>query len=110
VAPPGSTRTAAQWFNPCAFESAPANMYGDAGRNSLLGPDYSSFDLSLSRRFIVHDRTTVTFEAQSFNLLNHPSFALPGAYADQAGFGTISSTSPNVTAERQLQFALRLAF
>jgi hypothetical protein len=85
-------------------------MYGDAGRNSLLGPDYSSFDLSLSRRFIVHDRTTVTFEAQSFNLLNHPSFALPGAYADQAGFGTISSTSPNVTAERQLQFALRLAF
>jgi carboxypeptidase family protein len=108
VAPPGPTRTAAQWFNPCAFEAAPPNMYGDAGRNSLLGPDYSSFDLSLSRRFTLHERTTATFEAQSFNLLNRPNFALPGAYADQAGFGTISSTGSYNP--RQLQFALRLAF
>jgi hypothetical protein len=44
-------------------------------------------------------------------LLNHPSFALPNAYADQGSFGTISSTLQlNVAAERQLQFALRLAF
>jgi hypothetical protein len=119
VAPPGATRTAAQWFNPCAFEAAPANMYGDAGRNSLLGPDYSSFDLSLSRRFTVHDRTTATFEAQSFDLLNHPNFSLPNAYAPDPkngapnpAFGTISSTisSPSAAGSRELQFALRLAF
>ncbi len=100
------TRTTDQWFNTAAFAVAPPNTYGDAGRNSLIGPDYSSFDLSLSRRFTLHDRTTVTFEAQSFNLLNHPSYSLPNAYADQASFGTISSA----TDPRQLQFALRLAF
>lgn len=100
------TRTTNQWFNTAAFTVAPPNTYGDAGRNSLIGPDYSSFDVSLSRRFTLHDRTTVTFEAQSFNLLNHPNFALPNAYADQASFGTISSA----TDPRQLQFALRLAF
>ena len=119
VAPPGPTRTAAQWFNPCAFEAAPPNMYGDAGRNSLLGPDYSSLDLSLSRRFTLHDRTTLTFEAQSFNFLNHPSFSLPNAYAPDPNngapnpaFGTISSTIsfPSVAGSRQLQFAARLAF
>lgn len=105
------TRTTDQWFNTAAFAVAPPNTFGDAGRNSLIGPNYSSFDLSLSRRFILHDRTTATFEAQSFNLLNHPSFALPNAYADQGSFGTISSTLQlNVAAERQLQFALRLAF
>ena len=101
-----ATRTTNQWFNTAAFAVAPPNTYGDAGRNSLIGPDYSSFDLSLSRRFTVHDRTTATFEAQSFNLLNHPSYSLPNAYADQASFGTISSAMD----PRQLQFALRLAF
>jgi hypothetical protein len=100
------TRTTDQWFNTAAFAVAPPNTFGDAGRNSLIGPDYSSFDLSLSRRFTLHDRTTATFEAQSFNLLNHPSYSLPNPYADQASFGTISSA----TDPRQLQFALRLAF
>jgi hypothetical protein len=100
------TRTTDQWFNTAAFAVAPPNTYGNAGRNSLIGPDYSSFDLSLSRRFTLHERTTATFEAQSFNLLNHPSYSLPNAYADQATFGTISSA----TDPRQLQFALRLSF
>jgi len=100
------TRTTDEWFNTAAFAVAPPNTFGDAGRNSLIGPDYSSFDLSLSRRFTLHDRTTATFEAQSFNLLNHPSYSLPNPYADQASFGTISSA----TDPRQLQFALRLAF
>ena len=100
------TRTTDEWFNTAAFAVAPPNTFGDAGRNSLIGPDYSSFDLSLSRRFTLHDRTTATFEAQSFNLLNHPSYSLPNPYADQTSFGTISSA----TDPRQLQFALRLAF
>ena len=100
------TRTTGQWFNTAAFAVAPPNNYGNAGRNSLIGPDYSSFDLSLSRRFTLHDRTTATFEAQSFNLLNHPSYSLPNAFADQASFGTISSA----TDPRELQFAARLSF
>ena len=83
-------------------------MYGNAGRNSLVGPDYSSFDLSLSRQFTLPERTTVTFEAQSFNLLNHPNLGLPNVYTDQASSGTISSTWMNNP--RQLQFAVRLSF
>jgi hypothetical protein len=100
------TRTTNQWFNTAAFAVAPPNTFGDAGRNSLIGPDYSSFDVSLSRRFTLHERTTATFEVQAFNLLNHPSYSLPNAYADQASFGTISSA----TDPRELQFAVRLAF
>jgi hypothetical protein len=114
-----ATRTTSQWFNTAAFAVAPANTYGNAGRNSLLGPDYSSFDVSLSRRFTVHDRTTVTFEAQSFDLLNHPNFAQPNASAPDPSngapnpaFGTIASTLMSTSAARyrQMQFALRLAF
>jgi hypothetical protein len=100
------TRTANQWFNTAAFVVAPPNTYGNAGRNSLIGPDYNSLDLSLSRRFTLPERATLAFEVQSFNLLNRPNFNLPNAFADQASFGTISSAMD----PRQLQFAVRLSF
>jgi len=108
VAPAGSTHTAGQWFNPCAFEPAPMNMYGDAGRNSLLGPDYASFDMSLLRRFTLPERATLTVEAQAFNLFNRPNLALPGTFQGQSNFGVISSTGDYN--QRQLQFAARLSF
>jgi hypothetical protein len=106
VAPPGPTRTAAQWFNPCAFETAPPNKYGNAGRNSLLGPGYASFDMSLLRRFTLPERATLTIEAQSFNLFNRPNFSLPAAFAGQSNYGVISSAND----PRELQLAARLSF
>jgi hypothetical protein len=95
-----------EWFNTSAFSIAPANSYGNAGRNSLVGPGYSSFDLSLSRRFSPWERITMTVEAQSFNLFNRPNFNLPAAYADQPNFGIVSAAGD----PRQLQFAMRLSF
>jgi hypothetical protein len=105
--PKGSTtHTAAQWFNPCAFAVAAPNSYGNAGRNSLLGPGYGSFDISLLRRFTLPERATLTLEAQSFNLFNRPNLALPAAVTDQPSAGIISSASD----PRELQFAARLSF
>jgi hypothetical protein len=100
------THTPEQWFNTAAFAVAPPNTYGDAGRNSLLGPGYSSFDVSLLRRFSLPERATLTFEAQSFNLLNHPNYSLPAAFADQVSFGVISSAND----PRELQFSARISF
>jgi hypothetical protein len=84
------------------------NTYGNAGRNSLLGPGYSSFDISLLRRFTLPEHATLTLEAQSFNLLNRPNFDLPSTFADQPTFGVISSASYHN--QRQLQFAARVSF
>jgi hypothetical protein len=106
AAPSGSTHTVAQWFNPCAFETAPPNTYGNAGRNSLLGPGYGSFDISLLRRFTLPERATLTIEAQAFNLFNRPNFALPGTFQGESNFGVISSAND----PRELQFAARLSF
>jgi hypothetical protein len=58
------------------------------------------------RRFSLPERATLTFEAQSFNLMNRPNFALPSVYADQPGFGIISSAND----PRELQFSARLSF
>jgi hypothetical protein len=41
-----------------------------ASRNSLIGPDYASTDLRLTRRLRLGDRVKVELMAESFNLLN----------------------------------------
>jgi outer membrane receptor protein involved in Fe transport len=110
VAPAGPVHTAAQWFNPCAFETAAPDTYGDAGRNSLLGPDFSSFDISLLRRFTLPERATLTFEVESFNLFNKPNFDLPQAFTDLPNSGEISSADQRGQNPRQLQLAARLSF
>jgi hypothetical protein len=106
-----SVHTAAHWFNPCAFADAAPNTYGDAGRNSLLGPGYGSFDISLLRRFSLPERTTITFEVESFNLFNKPNFDLPQAFTDQpTTSGQISSAGQRGQNPRQLQLTARLSF
>ena len=97
---------AVEWFNTAMLPVASANNFGNAGRNSLLGPGYSAFDLSLLRRFSFHERATLTLQAQSFNLFNHPNLQLPAAFADQPNFGTISSAN----SPRELQIAARISF
>jgi hypothetical protein len=109
-APLGPVHTAAQWFNPCAFADPAPNTYGDAGRNSLLGPDYNSFDISLLRRFTLPERGTLTLEAESFNLFNKPIFDLPQAFTDQPTSGQISSANQRGQNPRQLQLTARLSF
>jgi hypothetical protein len=101
-----SVHTAASWFNPCAFAVAAPNTFGNAGRNSLLGPGYGSFDLSLLRRFSLPERAALTLEAQAFNLFTRANYYLPAAVADQPSFGIISLADD----PRQLQFAARLSF
>ena len=97
----------AMWFNTAAFTVAPPNTFGSAGRNILRGPGTASVDLSLSRRFMLAERTGLTFETQAFNLLNRENLNLPNLFADnRATFGKIFSAR----APRQVQIALRLNF
>jgi len=102
-----SNPTPQEWFNTAAFAIPPQYTWGNAGRNILRGPGLASVDFSLRRVFALRERTTLTAEAQAFNMLNRANFNLPDAFADQPlTFGKIFSAKD----PRQIQFALRLAF
>jgi hypothetical protein len=102
-----SNPTPQEWFNTAAFAIPQQYTWGNAGRNILRGPGLASVDFSLRRVFALRERTTLTAEAQSFNMLNRANFNLPDAFADQPlTFGKIFSAKD----PRQIQFALRLAF
>ncbi len=51
--------------------------YGTLGRNSLVGPTYKQWDLSIYKNTAITERVSVQLRADFFNILNHPNFANP---------------------------------
>jgi len=96
-----------EWFDTSAFAIPAKYHFGNAGRNVLTGPGLFSFDVAVSRRFLLREGMSLEFDAQAFNLFNRANFDLPDAYADQpTTFGKIFSAK----APRQIQAAVRLSF
>src|SRR5262249_32840360 len=65
------------WFNPSAFALPPPGRFGTAGRNVLRGPASAQFDLALQKGFKLTEGKKITFGAETYNLFNHPNFAVP---------------------------------
>jgi hypothetical protein len=118
--------TATCWFNPRAFALPPPGQFGTAGRNILRGPGFAQLDLVLQKSFQVREGTKMVLRAETFNLLNHPNFAVPSntqspltlggngdaVFEDAAGHfannvGRIFST---VDSARQIQLGVRFLF
>jgi hypothetical protein len=149
---PGITQPGTvQWLNPNAFLSTvetsidPATgmvtgncnggdttencQFGNLGRNALRGPQFFWSDFYLTKFFPVTERVRLRFDAQFFNIFNHPNFALPsmllagipGKPSTQSGFGAITyTTSPPTgllgvglggdSTPRMIAFQMRLEF
>jgi len=132
-----------QWLNPDAFQSSvdpstgaclggdsPQNcQFGNLRRNSLRGPDFVWSDFYLTKYFPLTEALKLRFDAQFFNVFNHPNFALPsmllagipGKPSTQTGFGALTyTTSPPTgllgvglggdSTPRMIAFQVRLEF
>jgi hypothetical protein len=107
VSPKVDNQSLSRWFNPAAFTTPPAFTWGTLGRNTLRGPAIYNFDLMAGKKFRFTERTSLEFRSEFFNALNHPQFGLP---ASTIGVGTVATITNTQRANRQIQFALRLAF
>jgi hypothetical protein len=110
---PTQVHTRTNWFNPCAYV-APVNSFGDAGRNSLVGPGFVNFNFSILKDFTLTERFKLQFRTEIFNIFNHTNLGLPNANFDQPTAGVITSTINQAQLQTQtsrlIQFALRLSF
>ena len=104
---PQGSETVDSWFNAAAFQRVPAGTFGNAGRNSLRGPGYMTFDMSVQRRIPTTGRVSVTLRWDVFNLFDRANLGNPNADITGANVGTISTLAGD---PRLMQFALRLAF
>ncbi|HEV2710354.1 MAG TPA: TonB-dependent receptor [Edaphobacter sp.] len=102
-----------QWFNEAAYAVPVAGTFGNSGRNSLNGPGLTNVNFSLGKSFAIWEEVHLQIRADASNVLNHPSFALPGSaltVADGA-VATGSSTIRGVTiGGRHMQLGARLTF
>ena len=102
------------WFNTACFTLQPLGTYGDAGRDTIIGPNLWNLDNALDKNFRVSEKFNIQFRAEAFNIMNHPSFQLLPANTQvfagtalNASAGKIQATN---SSPRQIQLALKIVF
>lgn len=69
--------------------------FSTQGRNPFRGPFQSRFDFSVMKTFKLSERFTLRYDAQFFNIFNHPSFDAPvNNISLDSCFGPNLQTSP----------------
>jgi hypothetical protein len=122
----GSTATrVAQFFNPAAFSTPAFGTVGNASRDSLFGPGYADWDLSLLKSTRLTESSRLQFRAEFFNILNHTNLQLPnevvyasgptqGTTANQTAAAVQSPTAGVIAStantSRQIQLGAKLIF
>jgi hypothetical protein len=61
------------------FCDAVETGFGNNGRNIFRSPFQTRFDFSIFKNFKLSDRFNLKFQADAFNLFNHPSFDAPNS-------------------------------
>jgi hypothetical protein len=89
------------------FQTLPAGVVGNSGRNTLRGPHTAVFDAAVTRDFRFTERANLQFRWEVFNLTNTPEFGQPNSNVTSGAVGTITTLSGD---PRVMQFALRLSF
>jgi len=94
------------FLNPAAYAAPPAGQWGNAGRDSIIGPAQFAWNASLGRTFRQRGRLNLDFRIDSTNFLNHPTFVGWNSTISSAQFGLPIAAN----AMRSLQATMRLRF
>ncbi|HZT29649.1 MAG TPA: hypothetical protein VFA33_07200 [Bryobacteraceae bacterium] len=96
----------AAWFNTNVFAVPALGTFGNAGRSLVRGPGVNNWDLSFSKRTMIHESVELQFRGEFFNLFNHTQYSGVSTTVGAATFGQVTSArDPRIT-----QLGLRLLF
>ncbi len=97
-----------QWFNTASFENVPTSQVrvGNAPVNSILGPGYQNWDLSLFKNIHLHENLGAQLRFESFNTFNHTNFVDINTTLGNSDYGTVASAS----SARILQIGAKVTF
>jgi hypothetical protein len=82
------------------------------GRNTLIGPGFVNTDFGVAKKFKIREKMTLQFQANFFDIFNHPNFQTPqgSVFGNPSQFGLATSTYGDTGGHRVTQMALRLDF
>lgn len=104
------------FLNPAAYAAPAAGRWGNAGRNTITGPDQFTLNASMARTFRLNDRYSADVRIDAANALNHPTFpswvtVIPSqaVVEQQHSFGQFGLQNP-ANAMRSIQTTVRVRF
>jgi hypothetical protein len=97
--------TIQQWFNTDAF-SAPAGVFGTAGRNIIIGPGTVQFDMALSKSIQVKEMQSMEVRLSATNVFNTVHFTSIDSTFGSPTFGQVVGAG----AMRKAQLTARYRF
>jgi hypothetical protein len=71
--------------------------FGNTQPNSFFGPGFFNIAGQLTKKFPITEHAGFELGASAFNLLNHPSFAVPNGNVTSGSLGLITSTVSSPT-------------
>ncbi|MCU1288569.1 MAG: Cna protein B-type domain protein [Acidobacteria bacterium] len=95
-----------KYFDISAFAEPSPGTWGNAGRNSVRGPSYFNYNLTMARTFRLTEMFKLQLQASAFNVTNTPHYADPNGNFTSTAFGESRSTS----GERQIRLGAKLTF
>ncbi|HYK88967.1 MAG TPA: TonB-dependent receptor [Acidobacteriota bacterium] len=98
--------TGGYYLNPAAYTAPAQGKWGNAGRNSIIGPAQFVMNASMGRTFRVKDRFLVDLRVDSANALNHVTFPGWNTTVTSTQFGLPMAANPM----RVVQTTLRARF
>jgi hypothetical protein len=110
----------ANWVDPKAYlpdatiplasgAAGDATGFGNAPRNCIIGPPQKNIDFTAGKIFKITEKQNLRFQAEFFNLFNHPSFANPSA-TDIESPSSFTQITSVVGTPRLIQFSLKYLF
>jgi hypothetical protein len=99
-APPGL------FLNPLAYTAPAAGHWGNAGRDTITGPDQFTIGASAARTFRLRDRLNMDVTLNSSNPINHPTYQNWVTNIRSLQFGLPSGVNPM----RTVQLTMRVRF
>ena len=96
----------AEWFNTAAFIAPPAGNYGNARRNSIIGPGSKVFDMAFTKIIPLKESRMLEFRAQATNIFNIPNYSSIDTTLNSPTFGRVTA----VGAMRQFTMTARFRF
>jgi hypothetical protein len=101
-----SNHSIAEWFNTAAFAAPPSGQYGNARRNSIIGPGSKVFDMAFTKIFPMKESRTLEFRAQATNIFNLVNYSSIDTNFNSSTFGRVTAAG----AMRQFTMTARFRF
>jgi hypothetical protein len=95
-----------EWFNTAAFVAPPPGQFGNAGRNTIIGPPTILCDMALTKMIALGEARMLEVRGQATNVFNTPQFTVIDTTVNSPSFGRVTAAG-NM---RQMQLALRYRF